>query len=261
MQGNHMPITALDATKRSWGYPHPPCARRVRLGLLVGLCLATAGWGSVGRLVAAEAPDPAKILEIARMAQRTQSAEVRGRLRTDGQSQEYPFDLSIVPGRVQFVFPASGLEVRLTTGNAGSRLDAGEPGKLKELSGQALHEAVLGTGVSYQDLAMQFLYWPDPKFEQEEVISTRRSAKILLRAPQRSSLYAAVFVWIDLDTGAIMQIEGYDWEGKHVKRFKVISGQKLGGEWMLKQMRVEDFEPGTRKVRARTYIEIDGEKE
>ena len=40
------------------------------------------------------------------------------------------------------------------------------------------------------------------------------------------------------------------------KRFEVISAQKIDNRWFLKQMRVEELEPGTSKVQARTYLEI-----
>jgi hypothetical protein len=51
-------------------------------------------------------------------------------------------------------------------------------------------------------------------------------------------------------------MEGYDWNGKPAKRFEVISAQKIDNRWFLKQMRVEELQPGTNKVQARTYLEI-----
>jgi hypothetical protein len=65
-----------------------------------------------------------------------------------------------------------------------------------------------------------------------------------------------VLLWVDQQGGAIMRMEGYDWEKRLAKRFEVVSGQKIDGRWFLKQMRVEEFEPGTSKVRGRTYLEI-----
>ena len=53
-----------------------------------------------------------------------------------------------------------------------------------------------------------------------------------------------------------MRLEGYDWKGQLTKRFEVISAQKIDNRWFLKQMRIEEFEPATSKVRARTYLEI-----
>jgi len=51
-------------------------------------------------------------------------------------------------------------------------------------------------------------------------------------------------------------MEGSDWNGRLAKRFEVISGQKIEGRWFLKQMRIEEMQPGTTKVQSRTYLEI-----
>src|SRR5437588_12509934 len=53
-----------------------------------------------------------------------------------------------------------------------------------------------------------------------------------------------------------MRLEGYDAAGKILKRFEVVSTQKIDNRWFLKQMRVEELQPGTNKVQARTYLEI-----
>jgi hypothetical protein len=53
-----------------------------------------------------------------------------------------------------------------------------------------------------------------------------------------------------------MRMEGYDWDAKLIKRFEVVSAQKIERRWFLKQMRVEQFQPGTNHVEARAYLEI-----
>jgi negative regulator of sigma E activity len=77
-----------------------------------------------------------------------------------------------------------------------------------------------------------------------------------LRAPSRESQYGSVFLWIDKGSGALMRMEGYDPDGKLVKRFEVISAQKIDKRWFLKQMRIEQLQPGTKHVQSRTYLEI-----
>jgi hypothetical protein len=71
-----------------------------------------------------------------------------------------------------------------------------------------------------------------------------------------------VRVWLDEESGALMRIEGYDWQGKLLRRFEVVSGQRIDGQWMLKQMRIERFDPkdGTRPA-DRSYLEITGKVE
>jgi negative regulator of sigma E activity len=65
-----------------------------------------------------------------------------------------------------------------------------------------------------------------------------------------------VLLWVDKASGALMRMEGYDWDAKLIKRFEVVSAQKIERCWFLKQMRVEQFQPGTNHVEARAYLEI-----
>jgi negative regulator of sigma E activity len=77
-----------------------------------------------------------------------------------------------------------------------------------------------------------------------------------LTAPSKDAPYATVFLWVDKESGALMRMEGYDSKGQLTKRFEVVSAQKIEGRWFLKQMRIEEMEPGTNKVRSRSYLEI-----
>ena len=90
----------------------------------------------------------------------------------------------------------------------------------------------------------------------EENVRTRKCWKLQLRAPSRESPYSNVLLWVDKVSGALMRMEGYDWNAKLVKRFEVVSAQKIEGRWFLKQMRVEQLQPGTNHVEARAYLEI-----
>jgi negative regulator of sigma E activity len=71
-----------------------------------------------------------------------------------------------------------------------------------------------------------------------------------------------VRVWLDQASGALLRIEGFDWQGRLLRRFEVVSGQRIDGQWMLKQMRIERFSPesSTRAI-GRSYLEILGKEE
>ena len=45
-------------------------------------------------------------------------------------------------------------------------------------------------------------------------------------------------------------------DGKMIRRFMVVSAQKLEGLWLLKQMRIEAMEAGKSKEKTPTYLEI-----
>ena len=77
-----------------------------------------------------------------------------------------------------------------------------------------------------------------------------------LQSPTRDPQYGSILLWVDKDSGALMRMEGYDSAGKLIKRFEVVSAQKIEERWYLKQMRVEKIDPQSGRVMARTYLEI-----
>jgi hypothetical protein len=78
-----------------------------------------------------------------------------------------------------------------------------------------------------------------------------------VQTDNRSSEYGTVRLWIAKDRGALIKAEGYNWQGKPVKRFEVISGQQIEGKTIFKQIRIEKLDPQTGKVLSRTYLELD----
>ena len=76
----------------------------------------------------------------------------------------------------------------------------------------------------------------------------RALLEIAIRAPSRDSPYSNVLLWVDEASGALMRLDCYDWKGQLVKRFEVVSGQKIDNRWFLKQMRIEELQPGPNKV-------------
>ena len=153
-----------------------------------------------------------------------------------------------------FTNPDETLQLRL--GENSSRLDVVTEGGTEKFAGSKLNEKIRGTGLTYEDLAFKFLYWPTAHVLGEDNVRTRKCWKLQLRAPSREPQYSNMLLWIDKASGALMRMEGYDWNSQLAKRFEVVSAQKIEGRWFLKQMRVEEFQPGTSHVQARTYLEI-----
>ena len=186
--------------------------------------------------------------------------ETRQQIDLDGQLREnekvIPFHLAQTGSLIRYSFadPEEVLQLRL--GENGSRLDLVTDEGAEKFPAEKLNDKIRGTGISYEDLALKFLYWENAQVLGDETVRTRSCWKLQLVAPSRDSHYWNVVIWIDKASGALMRMEAYDWDGKLVKRFEVISAQKIDNRWFLKQMRVEELQPGTNKVRARTYLEI-----
>jgi len=156
--------------------------------------------------------------------------------------------------RYSFSDPDEVLQLRL--GENGSRLDLVAGDATDSFPAEKLNEKIRETGVTYEDLALKFLYWPNGRVLGDETVHARSCWKLQLAAPSRDSQYANVFIWVDKKSGALMRLEGYDAGGKLVKRFEVVSTQKIDNRWFLKQMRVDEMQPGSNKVQSRTYLEI-----
>ncbi len=200
------------------------------------------------------APSAKDILDSVRMIETQQQIDLQGQLREN--DSVVPFRLTQNGPLIRYSFtnPDEALQLRL--GEKSSRLDLVTGAGTEKFAASKLKQKIRGTGVTYEDLAFKFLYWPAARVVGEENVRTRNCWKLQLRAPSRESQYSNVLLWVDKASGALMRMEGYDWNAQLAKRFEVVSAQKIDNRWFLKQMRIEEFQPGTNHVQSRTYLEI-----
>jgi Outer membrane lipoprotein-sorting protein len=205
-------------------------------------------------ILAASPPSAQEILQSVRMLESRQQLDLDGQLRQN--ETVIPFHLTQTGPVIRYSFsdPDEVLELRLSEN--GSRLDLVTDEGSERVPAEKLNEKIRGTGVTYEDLALKFLYWPNGNVLGDETVHARSCWKLQLAAPSRDAQYANVFLWVDKKSGALMRIEGYGADGKLAKRFEVVSTQKIDHRWFLKQMRVEEMQPGINKVQSRTYLEI-----
>lgn len=208
---------------------------------------------------AEEKPSARAILESVREAQTAQTQTIRGRLRTGGKS--IPFRLIADRGSLRWEFSDPSQTIQLRLLESDSRLEEITGGAAKRVSAARFDDKVRGSDITYEDLAMKFLYWPNAKIDGEQIMILRKCWILRVEPPSKNdSRYSRAMLWIDQETGALMQAEAYGPDGRIARRFKVISPQKIDGVWLLKQMRIEGME-ATRTGpadRAPTYLEVDG---
>ncbi|MGI9086306.1 MAG: outer membrane lipoprotein-sorting protein [Chthoniobacterales bacterium] len=219
---------------------------KARLPILLVLCLTSASVSA--------APSAQEILASVRLQQAQQEIDLQGQLRQE--ALVVPFRLTQNGSTIRYSFanPVEALQLKL--GEKDSRLEEITRSGVDKISGPEFDQKVRGTAVTYEDLALKFLYWPDGHVLGEETVRTRKCWKLQLKPPSRDSQYSNVLLWVDEQGGALMRLQGYDWNGKLAKRFEVESAQKIEGRWFLKSMRIEALDPETGKVRTRTYLEI-----
>jgi hypothetical protein len=219
-----------------------------QITILVGILTAIA-------VRAGAQPTAQEILEQVRLQQSVQQLDLQGQLRTD--ATVIPFRMTQTGPVVRYTFanPPEVLQLRL--GDNGSRLDLVTENSTKKFPSARLDVNIGNTSVTYGDLALKFLYWPNAQVIGADSIRTRNCWKLRLPAPGNDAQYSSIILWVDKESGAIMRMEGYDQTGQLRKRFEVVSAQKIEGRWFLKQMRIETMQPGSPKVAARTYLEIN----
>jgi Outer membrane lipoprotein-sorting protein len=199
-------------------------------------------------------PSAQQVLASVRMVEASQQIDLQGQLREN--DIVIPFHLMQNGPLIRYSFNNPDEVLQLRLGQSSSRLDFVTGAGTEKFATGRLSQKIRGTSLTYEDLAFKFLYWQTARVLGEENVRTRNCWKLQLRAPSRESQYSNVLLWIDKTSGALMRMEGYDWNAQLVKRFEVVSAQKIDNRWFLKQMRIEELQPGTNHVQSRTYLEI-----
>ena len=206
-------------------------------------------------LGAEEAPDAHDILKIVRSAQTAQNRTLKG---------------ASVPGRGRSRFSSRWRTARcagsfqilrrrsiLHLGERDARLEEiGKNGPQKITPARA-DDKVRDSDISYEDLAMRFLYWPDAVIEGEQRMIMQSCWIVRVQPPKADTQYRRVKLWIAKDTGALMQAEAFGADDKLARRFKVISGQKTRDGLSIQANAHRSPAATERKDRTPTYLEIE----
>jgi hypothetical protein len=210
----------------------------------------------------AQAPSAAAILEGARMAASLNKLDegLSGNLKKDGKA--IPVTLFLRGKDIQFQYA----EVKDVWQIYHLRLNDNSfdlfeiiKGKTVGFPGAKLIKPIAGTDVTYEDLALRFFYWPNPKLEAEENINGEACYKLRLDKPKNTEgRYAAVFVWVHKKFGAFMRIQGYDKTGGLAKEFQVQEVMPVTDKiWTLKKMQIATHDPTTGRRLSITNLVFD----
>ena len=198
-------------------------------------------------------PDAQELLANVRLRQAQQQIDLRGQLRQD--AKIVPFHLVQNGPIVRYIFTDPDETLQLRLGVNDSRLDEIKRSGSENIE-RRLNDPVRGTAITYEDLALKFLYWPNAHVIGADNHSHSQLLENTIAGAGDDSQYGSILLWVDKDNGALMRMEGYDSAGKMVKRFEVVSAQKIENRWYLKQMRVERIDPQSGRVTARTYLRL-----
>lgn len=209
-----------------------------------------------GLAQADEAAD--QILARTRYSSTLQHQDLHGKMLKEGRTT--PVSLFLRGKDIQFLYKVGNLEKRFHMRLADSHFDLLEivGGKTTRFSDRKLAERINGTDLSYEDLAMRFLYWKNAKVEGEEKVNGQLCYKLRLTNPSTTAGdYKIVYVWVHKKYGAMMKVVGYNRGGKPLKQFQVTDLMRVGKEYTLEKMRVDSIDPLNNKVVGITYLEFE----
>ena len=111
----------------------------------------------------------------------------------------------------------------------------------KEIKDDDLSNSIRGTDISYDDIVMRFLDWPNPVLLKIEKAKGGKAWKIRCVNPNKSQLYSIVDVWVSQRSGAIVRMNAYNKKRRIVKSFEVDSIQQIKGDWFVETMIVRTY--------------------
>ncbi len=200
------------------------------------------------------------LLNLVRLSYTLRDYKLSGTLSDSESGKEERFDLNMSQENVRFLFknPAQIVNLDLTTNPATLR-DV-KAGGSTEVPIAMYSERVRGFDLTYEDLSMRFLYWPNGKVLGEESLggfSGQRAWKVRVTTPDGKGPYGTVDIWVHQGSGGMAKMEGWDKKGNKVKHFEMRTFQKVGDSYVPKDIRVETYNPGSGKKSGTTHLFFD----
>ncbi len=205
-------------------------------------------------------PSGEEILQRLRTQQMQQHRTLAGELRNGATTSPFRLVLDGATIKYQFTTPPPYTLV-LHLGANSSQLDEVTLNGKSQVKDANFATPVRGTDLTFEDVAMRFLYWPTAKLLGEDSMNAapgRKCWKLELKpAAGAKSAYASVVVWIDEGSGAMLRAQAFDAAGQLATEFKLIEPQMLGGVWLPKKVRIQRMKDGEPVDSTPTYLMID----
>ncbi|MDX2227015.1 MAG: outer membrane lipoprotein-sorting protein [Verrucomicrobiae bacterium] len=189
-----------------------------------------------------------------------QKAEMKGILRTPGKI--YPIIMTTDERDILLDVPGANLSIRVSLASDKTAIKRGKSGgkDMAELTAAQKKEKILDTDITYEDLGLKFLNWPDIREVGTDNIKTLASYAYDVEAPAGQSNYKSVRFWISSEYFALLRVDGLNAEGLCIKRVEVNGVMKVGNSYVIKEMMISSFTPGRTSSKSRTYLEIQEAK-
>ena len=198
-----------------------------------------------------------EVLQLVRYSYTTYNRNFTGELRM-GVTKKVGFQLGLKPDSISYLFNEPAQIIFLETKNRSFALLEGIGGApMSPVNPSKFDEKIRGTDVTYDDLSMRFLYWPNAKIVREEKLKGRNCILLSIPNPDGAGAYAGVDVWIDKISGGMVKMIGRDKGDRPIRRFEVLSGKKFDDVWMVNDIRIETVNgPAGTNIVSSTRLQI-----
>lgn len=178
--------------------------------------------------------------------------------------EKIPFGIELKKGRIYFSYSDDNSSTwktfELRFKEKGQELFTYVDGKSSKFTAKRYQETIGNTDITFEDLSLRFLYWPNGKVLPESRTSYAKGRLCyVLDLPNPSpgtGMYAWIRVWVDKENGALWIIDAFNEKAQKLKRFSIESVKEKEGNWFFKQMKIFVHNPDTGKVSSVNYIDL-----
>ena len=245
-----------------------------RLSLrLLSLCALAPVFFAVSAL-ADTLPDPATKKDVppiafvqARVYTRLDLADftLNGVVHSDKTHQKYPLKLLTKGHEMVYEFQDQPLQIRVELNPGAFTLErrTSSSGSWATVPSGDLAKPILGTDITYGDLALDFINWDNIEPLGTDTIKTLDAYVFDAKpSPTDYSPVPTVRFWVSKLYWAFLRIDGLNAKGQTIKRVEVQNVMNIGKYSVFKEMKVANMEPDKDDIaKSTTYIDIQDGKE
>ncbi|MGJ8696248.1 MAG: outer membrane lipoprotein-sorting protein [Verrucomicrobiaceae bacterium] len=176
-------------------------------------------------------------------------------------SKKTPLSLFLRGEDIQFALDGGKERFHLRLNKDNQELREIEGGKTSVFPASKIAAPIAKSDVSYEDLALKFLYWDNPRIAGEDKIKGQDCWRVHVANPNQNGRYREVSVWVSKRQSALMRVIGYGPKPKRVplKQFEITDIMKVNDVYTVKTMKVSAFDDSGRTTGI-TYLEFDKPK-
>ncbi len=134
-------------------------------------------------------------------------------------------------------------------------------GKSRPFPDEKIIAPIGNSDVSYEDLALKFLYWNNPRIVGSEKLEGQDCWRLHVANPEKAGRYREVSVWVTKKHRALMRVVGYGPRPKAaaIKQFEITKVMNVNGVYTVRTMKVMSFDKDNR-ANGITYLEFEKPK-